>query len=99
MKRPRTVAEIAALPEGPLFGVREYLVTAEDRARGYAIIEGRRINIIGAIDKIMIPVAPEVVATYAVEDEPLGYRDADGIFWSLGQYANGDWFRQERPGL
>ena len=48
------------------------------------IIDGRKMN---------IPVAPDVVASFVGEDEPMGYSDETGV-WAVGQYRDGSWFRR-----
>lgn len=93
-QRPLTAKEIAALPEGPAFSLEEHAYTDEDRKNGYIIVRGKRINVVVGCSKVMIPVAPEVVATYAEEDDPISYVDAKGVGWTLGRYADGRWFRQ-----
>jgi hypothetical protein len=46
--------------------------------------------------KVVIPVAPAVMTFWSEEGDPLGYRDADHVHWSLGRYADGRWYRQRR---
>lgn len=48
------------------------------------VIDGRTVR---------VPVMRALAASWANEDAPVGYRDADGL-WVLGQYADGQWFRR-----
>ena len=43
--------------------------------------------------KTIIPVAPDVVASWHGADDPLSYVDSDGATWTVGQYADGSFFR------
>ncbi len=44
-------------------------------------------------EKMRVPVAPATKATWFEEDQPMGYSDETGL-WSLGQYADGSWYRR-----
>lgn len=92
-QRPRTIAEIAALPIGPTWRTEEHEVTAEDRQRGYKILYGRQINVRPITQTIRIPLYPSVISFYSEEHDLLGYTDEAGIQWTLGRYADGQWFR------
>lgn len=93
-QRPHTAEQIAALPEGPMYGFEEHPYTEQDRKNGYITVRGKRINVVVGCSKVMTPIAPDVVATYADETDVIAYVDADGIGWTLGRYADGRWFRQ-----
>lgn len=92
--RPRTVAEIAALPEGPAIGFEEFSYTEQDRKNGYIVVRGKRLNIVVGCNSVKIPIMPEVVAQMVEDNDILGYTGTDGIHWILGLYADGRWFRQ-----
>ena len=91
---PRTAAEFFALPEGPGFSAIVLTPTAADRARGYMEWRGHRIQVADDVCTYRIPVMSPVVAIHLDDTTPLGYCDQDGVWWRLGRYADGSWFRQ-----
>lgn len=46
--------------------------------------------------KVWVPVIRSAMTFFVSHDDPMGYTDADGVFWSLGRYADGSWFRQRK---
>jgi hypothetical protein len=92
--RPKTTAEILALPVGPDIGVKTYRYTAEDKSRGYAIVRGKRFDITVGCNSLMVPVMPDVIADYVSEDDSLGAVDGHGVAWSVGKYADGSYFKR-----
>lgn len=93
--RPLTVEEMSALPEFG-FGFEKHAYSPEDKARGFIMIRGKRVNVVVGCNSIMIPVVPETMASYIGPDDPMGYTDSDGNAWSIGQYSDGRWFRRKR---
>lgn len=92
--RPRTAEQIEALPEDG-FGVAIYEFTDLDRARGFAEINGNRIEVKENIRQIQYPVPIDEVAFFSEDFEITHYMDRSGVRWKLGQYRNGGWFRQQ----
>jgi hypothetical protein len=89
--KPKTRKEILALPIGP-FVTHVYELTAEDYERGYAIVDGKRKPAIGKC-YVRSEMKPIIVFSYE-PDDAVFVRDDDGAAWSLGQWADGTYFRQ-----
>ncbi len=91
--RPRTAADIAALPEGAAFYMARHTVTDKDHQSGYTEVGGKRIAVQPGIKTITFPVSNELVAFYSDETDVIQFTDADGEVWKLGRYADGRWVR------
>lgn len=92
-----TAEKIAALPEGPSSGMQEVILTPEESAKGEkTIVGGRSVTFTPGIRSLKLPDPRPTVAIFLDDDDVQSYVDADGIRWSLGRYANGEWFRSRR---
>ncbi|MEJ2116367.1 MAG: hypothetical protein P8Y36_00120 [Alphaproteobacteria bacterium] len=92
-ERPHTAEQIAALPEEG-FGVASYEFTDADRKRGYAEINGARVEVRDGIQRVQYPLPIDEVIFFSEDSDVTHYQDSDGVRWRLGLYRDGRWFRQ-----
>ena len=92
--RPKTTEQFFALPAGPAFGFEVHELTDEDRTNRFIMVRGERVGVSGNVQKLSIPVVPEVMVVDYSAEEPLMWRDDDGLYWMLGRYRDGRWFRK-----
>lgn len=96
--RPKSHAEFMALPEGGGFGMWKHQYTADEIARGWMLIGGKRVEVDGRAKYISIPVEPDTVAFFNEPNDLMIIWDRSGEedrCWTLGRYADGTWFRRE----
>jgi hypothetical protein len=54
---------------------------------------GAEIRVING-KRYTVPIAPSVIAPWLADDAIRTLQDDDGVWWSVGRYADGQWFRR-----
>ena len=83
-KKPKTVEEILALPEGSACTQRTITIDTPELAAEY----GRKLG-----DTVHIPIACKASVVLVEEDDFMFVRDSEGFPWRLAIYDN-EWYRE-----
>lgn len=89
-----TADRIAALPEGQQFGMQKIALTPDESAKGEKLVGETLVTFRPGVHSLILPEPRPTIAIFLEEDDVQSYVDGAGACWSLGRFADGEWFRQ-----